>query len=539
MAEYTLVKFATCSQDARSIFNKAALEAYGFNHEEAIQLFENCLRLDSKCTMAHYFIAHCYAPNYNNPTGLDSSKSYEHAQKALALLKSDKSFSDLELALVEAQARRFCSPESSTPKELLTRNYANAMRDVFKKYDIDPDVISLFAESLMMLAPWALWTPLPNVTAAIPETTELVSVLENGLRDYPQHPALCHYYIHTMELSATPWKAMAAADVLRFRYNQGHLLHMASHIDMWVGHYSEAIESNAKGIEADEKYRKESRQENNFYKSYRMHNYHFIAWAAMFNGQFSVAIKNAEEADRQLDEEAIAFEMGGVKFGSVFLESFSTVTWHVLVRFGKWKEIIEHPLKENPELYPCYMATSHYARGVAFAALGMLEEAEKEREEFRKSLKSESLGNSSLWLMKNVMHDSKNRKGILDVAEAVLDGEVEYHKGNHQLAFQHLRLGVQRDITMMYDEPWGWMMPVRHALGALLLEQGEYQEAEQVYQEDLKTYKDNLWALLGLSKALKGQGKIDEATIVNGKFKIASSQADVDIRASCFCATRT
>ncbi len=136
MAEYgptVLVKFATCSQDARSIFNKAALEAYGFNHEEAIRLFENCLRLDSKCTMAHYFIAHCYAPNYNNPTGLDSSKSYQHAQKALALLQADKSFSDIELALVEAQARRFCSPESSTPKdELLTRNYVNAMRDVFK-----------------------------------------------------------------------------------------------------------------------------------------------------------------------------------------------------------------------------------------------------------------------------------------------------------------------------------------------------------------------------------------------------------------------
>ena len=538
-AEYEcdLLKKVCCSQEVRSTFNKAVLETYGFNHEEAIRLFEVCLSVDSNCAMAHYFIAHCFAPNYNNPDGLDAMKPYEHSQMALALTKTNSLFSTLEIALIEAQALRFCAPGSSIPQDVLTKNYASAMRDVFKAYKTDPDVISFFAESLMMLAPWTLWTPPPNITAALPETLELVSLLEKGLKNHPEHPALCHYYTHTMELSATPEKAMPAADILRVRYNHGHLLHMASHIDMWVGHYNKAIESNVKAIEADEKYRRESGQENNFYKVYRMHNYHFLAWAAMFNGQFDIAIKSAEEAYRQLDKEAVTFEMGSFSFGSIYLESFSTIPWHVLVRFGKWKEIIERPRGENMEIYPCYLATSHYARGVAFAALGMLEEAEKERKEFRKALQNQCFSN--VVLMNNKMHDSENRKGILNVAEAVLDGEVEYHKGNHQLAFQHLRLAVERDTALMYDEPWGWMMPARHALGALLLEQGECQEAELVYREDLKTYKDNLWALLGLSKALYCQGKTDEAATVRKTFEIASSQADVDIKASCFCATKS
>ncbi len=540
--EYKLIKKVTCSQEAQIFFDKAILQAYGFNHEEAIRCLEECLSMDCNCAMAHYFTAHCYAPNYNNPDGLDSEKAYEYAQKALALIKN-KSFTDWEVALIEAQAIRFCSPlpQHITGKVILsateyTRKYANTMREVYKKFDTDPDITSLFAESLMLLAPWSLWTSPPDITAAIPETMELVSVLEKGLKDHPQHPALCHFYIHTMELSATPEKAMPEADVLRVRYNQGHLLHMASHIDMWVGHYKEAIESNVKGIEADEQYRKESGQENNFYKVYRMHNYHFFAWAAMFNGQFSIALKNAEEAERQLDREAVTCELGDTQFGSTYLESFATISWHVLVRFGKWKEIIQRPLKEDAELYPCAMAMAYYARGVAFAALGRLEEAEKERKEFQKTLQGKSL--EGRLLMNNKMHDSENQRGILNVAEAVLDGEVEYHKGNHQLAFQHLRLAVERDMRLIYDEPWGWMMPARHALGALLLEQEECEEAEAVYREDLKIYKDNLWALLGLSKALEGQNKIEEAASVRKKFEQANLQADVEITASCFCATK-
>ena len=489
--------------------------------------------------MAHFFIAHCYAPSYNNKNGLNSRRSYEETQKGLSLLNTaiNKTFFEWEAALIEAQAQRFCSPADSKPNGELVRNYANAMREVYKRFETDPDIAALFAESLMMLAPWALWTPPPNITVAIPETPELVSVLEKALKEYPQHPGLCHFYVHTMELSATPEKAMPEANVLRERYYQGHLLHMAAHIDMWVGHYKEAVEVHEIAIAADEEYRKESGEENNVYQLYRMHNYHFTAWAAMFNGQFTVAMRRAEASEQQVSDDAVTAVFGGFQFGATRLEAYATTPWHVLVRFGKWEEIAQRPMKKPADLYPGTTATAHYARGVAFAALGRLEEAEKERNEFRKVLTSKSL--EGRFLHNNKMHEPENQTGILDVAEAVLDGEVEYHKGNYQLAFQHLRLAVERDTKLVYDEPWGWMMPARHALGALLLEQGESMEAEAVYREDLKVYKNNLWALLGLCKALENQGRLEEAATVEKQFEEASLQAEVKIKASCFCATKT
>ena len=209
----------------------------------------------------------------------------------------------------------------------------------------------------------------------------------------------------------------------------------------------------------------------------------------------------------------------------------------MLIRFGKWEEIINRPLREDKELYAATIATSHYARGVAFAVLGRITEAEAERKKFYAALENKALEKRQIHT--NIMHDSEHN-GILDVAEAVLNGEIEYFKGNIQQAFQHLRLAVERDLNLAYDEPWGWMMPARHVLGALLLEQGEAVEAEAVYQEDLKVldYKNNLWSLLGLHQALKMQQKTEEAERVDALLKVASEHADVKIQASCMCATK-
>ena len=543
MAEYPLdlggfkKTVSTTSKESQDWFDRGIVQVYGFNHEEAIRCFQKCLTIDSACAMAHYFIAYCNAPNYNNPDGLDCGMAYEEAQKALALTQTNSFYLPWEVALIEAQVHHFCSPVGSKKQEELTRNYANAMRKVFERFGKDVDIVALFAESLMMLAPWKLWTA-PPIVAAIPETKELVLVLEEGLKVDPTHPALCHLYIHTMELSATPEKALPAADVLRYRIpGHGHLLHMASHIDIWVGHYKDAVDINELAVSADETYRLKTCHENEFYKVYRMHNYHFATWAAMLDGQFTKAMKYAEGAEQQLDPEAVTSMLGDMSLGSTYLEAFACFPWHVLVRFGKWEDIIRRPLKEDRDIYAAVTATSHYARGVAFAALSRIKEAENERNEFQTALKNKAL--EGRCLMNNIMHDPVDRSGVLDVAEAVLNGEVEYHKGNYKLAFQNLRLAVERDINLSYDEPWGWMMPARHALGALLLEQGELVEAESVYRDDLKMYKNNLWSLLGLYKALEGQGKLEEAAKVNLLFLAASTQADVKIGASCFCATKT
>ena len=531
-------KVTTSSPDCQLWVDRGVGNTFGFNHEEANRCFEKALSFDSSCAMAHYFIAYNNAADYNNPDGMDYSVGFKEIQKALDIAQNSP-LSDWEKALIEAQTHRFCWPVGSKPLEELNRNYANAMRPVYRKFGRDDvDIAAFFAESLMNLAPWKLWTPPPNVKPAIPETEELMTVLENALKTDPSHPGLCHYYIHTMELSATPEKALPAADALRYRVpEQGHLVHMPSHIDMWVGHYKEAIDVNKRAVIADQTYMLKTGQDNEFYKMFRMHNYHFVVWAAMFDGQYATALEYAEAAEQQLGPAALAYMFGDMPIGSMYLEAFACLPWHVLVRFGKWDDIINRPLKEDREMYASTIATAHYARGVAFAVLGKMEEADAERRKFYHALESKALENRHMFV--NIMHDPKHHSGVLDVAAVVLDGEVEYHRGNIREAFQHLHLAVERDDNLTYDEPWGWMMPARHVLGALLLEQGKASAAEKVYREDLERYKNNLWSLLGLHQALKQQQKVTEAESVYASFKAASVRADIRIGASCLCATKT
>ena len=488
--------------------------------------------------MAHYFIAYSNAGHYNNINGGDYEEGFEEAQRALSLSK-ELPFSDWEVALIEAQVHRFCSPTGSVPFYILNRNYANAMRNVYQKFGGNKiEVAAFFAESLMNLVPWKLWNPYPDYKPSIPETLEIVSVLEDALKISPMHPGLCHFYIHTMELSATPEKALPCADALRNTVKEhGHLLHMASHIDMWVGHYKEATEVNELAILADKKYMLTSAVENNFYKMYRMHNFHFTVWAAMFNGQFDKSFNFAEAALDYLDKKAVTCMLGIFPIGMIYLEPIKIFPWEVLVRFGKWNEILKRPIEKEKELYPSSIAMSRYARGVAFAALDRVQEAEFERNLFYESLKDETLAKRVI--INNIMYDPKQPgKGVLDIAECVLNGEIEYRKGNFKQAFEHLRLAVKRDASLVYSEPWSWMMPTRHVLGALLLEHGDVVEAEAVYREDLIQYKNNMWSLFGLNQALKAQEKLEEAESVLDMFKKASVLADVEIGASCLCATK-
>ena len=531
-------KVTTSSADCQLWVDRGLAHTFGFNREEAVRCFQRALSFDSECAMAHYFVAYNQAADYNNPDGMDYAVGYEESQKACALIQHT-SVTDWESALIEAQVHRFCWPVGSKPIGELNRNYACAMRPVYHKFGgEDNDIAAFFAESLMMLAPWKLWTPAPDVKAVIPETEELVEVLEKALRLDPTHPAVCHFYIHTMELSATPEKALPAADALRFRVPEhGHFLHMPSHIDMWVGQYNEAVEANKRAVQADEAYVLKTGHDNEFYKAFRMHSYHFAVWAAMFDGQYATALKYAEEAEQQLRPDAVTYMMGDLPVGSMYLETFATLPWHVLVRFGKWEDIVSRPLKEDKDMYASTVAIARYARGIAFAALGRLEEADREREMFYVALQNKTL--NKRFFIKNFMYDPEHHTGILYVAEAVLNGEVEYHKGNYKKAFEHLRLAVERDTNLLYDEPWGWMMPARHVLGALLLEQGEAEAAEVVYREDLIKYKNNLWSLFGLHQALKQQKKMEEAEAVYALFQTASVRADVKIGASCLCAVKT
>ena len=531
------MKVTTGSSDCKQWIDVGILCTYGFQREEAIRCFEKALTFDSNCAMAHYFIAYNHAADYNNPDGMDYCTGFKEAQTALDMAKQS-SLSDLERELIEAQVHRFCWPVGSRPLQELHKDYVRAMRPIYQKYgENDSDVAAIFAESLMMLAPWALWTTPPNIKPAIAETEELQAVLEKALEKDQTHAGLCHFYIHMMELSATPEKALPASDILRHQYpNQGHLLHMPSHIDMWVGKYKEAIEANIKAVAADEEYVSKTGKDIEIYAMYRMHNYHFAVWASMFDGQYAKALEYAEVAEQKLSNETVTCKIGDLPLGSMFLESFGSLPWHVLIRFGKWEDIVSRPVK-NGDIHPSTVATSYYARAIAYAVMGKSKEAEDERTKFYNALQNKAI--EKCFLFNNVMHDPEQHRGILDVAEAVMNGEVEYHKGNFQDAFKHLHLAVERDNNLKYDEPWGWMAPARHVLGALLLEQGEAEDAEAVYREDLKKYKNNMWSLLGLCQALKQQQKMEELESFHSLYQEASSRSDIEIGASCLCATKT
>jgi len=526
--------------ECQKYINHGLLQLFGFNHEEAIRCFKKALQFDENCAMAHYLIAYGNAPNYNNPHGLDLADAFDESRKAMEVAsKNNSSVASWEMDLIKAQQHRFCSPPRSKQSKELNTNYVNEMRPVYQKYGKDDaEVAAFFAEALMQLAPWKLWTPAPEYKPAIPETEELTSVLETALKSHPDHPGLCHFYIHTMELSSTPEKALLAADALRKGFEQGHLLHMPGHIDMWVGHYKEATEINMLAIDADKLYVEKTGHDHEGYISYRLHNYHFVTWAAMFDGQYATAMKYAKELEDlvTIDAAHSTVMVGSVSFDMSNLESYACSSWHVMVRFGKWEDILNYPMKKEKDLFVATIATAHYARAVAFAVTGQFKEAELERKNFYNALMNETI--KSRYLHNNIMHNPESHSGILDVAEAVMNGEVEYQKGNIEEGFKHLHLAVERDSNLMYDEPWGWMMPSRHVLGALLLEQGRAAEAEVVYREDLKQYKNNMWSLLGLSQALKQQQKLEEAKTIQDLFDKASACTDVNIQASCLCATK-
>jgi tetratricopeptide (TPR) repeat protein len=302
---------------------------------------------------------------------------------------------------------------------------------------------------------------------------------------------------------------------------------MPTHVDVLCGDYQNVVSRNHSAIVADRKYL-ERRGADNFYSVYRCHNYHFKIYGAMFLGQPSIALETADELIATMSEDFL-------RSLADWFEGFVPMKQHVLVRFGLWDEILAQKIPGDPGLYTVTTAMMHYARTVAFANLGKISQAEVERDLF---LTARDKVPETRMLFNNTCQD------ILRVAEQMLLGELEYKKGNREKAFEHLRRSVEIDDTMPYDEPWGWMQPTRHALGALLIEQGQYEEAEAVYRADLGLdatlsracqHPGNVWSLHGLHECLVHRGETVEALQVKLQLDKAVARAGVPIKASCYC----
>lgn len=507
-------RITTDSPEAQAWFDRGLALVYGFNHEEAIRCFERAAWEDPACAMAQWGIAYANGVHINNTAmSRDASRAaHRSSRRALRLAPPE----GWEREVIEALQARYAWP-APEDRAGLNEAYAEAMGAVHRAHPDDPDVAALYAESLMVLRPWKQWnkdgTPAPG-------TLEVVRVLEAGLKAAPNHPALCHFYIHAVEASPEPGRALGAADALRELIpDSGHLVHMPSHIDVLLGRYEEAILANEKATAADGRYLA-LRGPNNFYTLYRAHNWHFIVYGAMFAGQKDKAMRAAREIPRQVPSELVLARVDE-------LDAFMPTALHVMVRFGMWEEILREAAPD--ERLPVSTAIRRYARGVAFAATGRVREAEAEREAFEQA--RAGVPETSI-LFNNTSRD------ILKIASAMLEGEIEYRKGNEARAFVLLREAVVMDDALNYDEPWGWMQPARHALGALLLERGAIKEAEGVYREDLKRHPDNVWALHGLAEALRRGGGDGEALgRVEAKLKERAARTDVPITASCACRT--
>lgn len=502
----------TDSEDAQAWFDRGLALCFAFNHEEAVRCFERALEQDPGMAMALWGMAYAWGPNINNM--LIEPQQMAQAQLAIRLAQlHSANATPREQALIAALAKRYVMPVPED-RDPINQAYADAMREVHAQYGDDPLVCTLFAESLMNLQPWKHWSAEGEPAE---HTNEIVSVLEKGLEQHPGYPGMCHLYIHTMEASPTPEKALPAANALRYSLSTlGHLVHMPTHIDVLLGNYDSVVNTNLEAIDADRPFL-EREGPYNFYSLYRMHNYHFVVYGAMFDGQSELALRTARELTKQVPEDMLQAQ-------SDFLDAFMPTPIHVLVRFGRWEDILNEP--EPAKYLPYSRAIWHYARALAYASTGRVDQAEAEQQSFEEQC--ERVPDTS-YLFQNSSHN------ILEVAAAMVAGEIAYRKGNFDEAFDHLREAVRRDDELNYDEPWGWMQPARHALGALLLEQGHYEESEAVYREDLRHHPNNPWALHGLAEALHKQGKMDEAMTCHEQFATASERTDVKIDRSCYC----
>ncbi len=534
-------KVTTTSADAQRWFDRGLNWCFGYHHFEAVDCFQKAVEADPSCAMAHWGIGYAAGPNYNFPwewmdpasKAASLARSYDAAHAALALIGH---VTPAERALIEALPARYPQRDVIDDQSPWNNAFADAMRLAYQAHPRDLEVSHIFAEAIMNRTPWRMWHPRTGEPMPGAGTQEAREVLEAAFRDLPgamDHPGLLHFHVHLMEMSPNPEAALVTGDRLReVSPDMGHLTHMPTHIDIQCGHYRDAMLWNQKAIVADRKFYDRAGPMN-FYSGYRIHNYHFAAYGAMFLGQYAPAIAAADEMVETMPEEFLRISSPPM---ADFFESYVAVRQHVLVRFGKWHEIIAQELPADRELYCNTVAMMHYARGVAHAALGDVAAAEAEQALFRAAAKrvpeSRQIHNVKCVL-------------LLAVAEQMLEGEIAYRRGEHDAAFARLRAAIALEDELPYDEPWGWMQPIRHALGALLLEQGRAAEAEVVYREDLglggslpraQIHPDNLWALRGLLDCLERRGETGEAALIRQRVAFAAARADQAVEVSCFCA---
>src|SRR5271154_2645338 len=487
---------ATTSEEAQKFFDQGLTLDYAFNHGQAVRSFRRAAELDPKSPMPYWGMALALGPNYNETRGEDEKGAYEAIQKAKELAASAP---EGEREYVNALARRF-SNDAKPDYDKLARDYAAAMRELSHHYPDDPDAGTLFAESLMDQHAWALWT---NDGKPAENTLEIVATLESVLRRWPDHAGANHFYIHAMEMSPDPGRAMPSADRLGTLVpGGGHLVHMPSHIYIRTGDYAAAVKSNQQAVAVDNNTPRPPGGDMS-YMIYRAHNVHFLAAAAMMDGEFDVATAAAKD---------LASRANAVVGNMPMAQDSLPYQLFVELRFARWDDVLAAP--PTPEKLNGLALFWHYARGVAFAEKGQPAQAEAEQAAMEAVYKQIAPGPA--------FGSSYNGWATVhDVAAQTLAARIAAARGYWAGPTEQWRAAVAVQDKMNYDEPADWYSPVRESLGAALLRSGKGEEAEQVFRADLEQNRRNPRSLFGLWKSLEAQNKTVDAQWTRQSFEAA------------------
>ena len=509
-------KVTTDSPQAQRYFNQGLAFYHGFNHGEAIRSFQEAARLDPKCAMAHWGIALACGPHIN--LTIVAPPTAELAWKELKLAQENAGHaSAVERDLVEALSHRYANPQPED-RAPLDQAYGDAMRKVWQAHPDDPEVGVLFAEAMMDLQPWNQWTPdgQPNTG-----TEEILATLDAVLKLNPNHPFANHLYIHALEASPHPERADAAAEHLRtLQPGLAHNVHMPSHIDIRRGRWQQAIATNLNAVEADRRYRQIVGIPKGLVPLYAAHNRHMLAYAAMMTGQRKLAVE-------QIRAMVAEFPPDFVKENAMSAEGFAAMPLEVLVRFGRWDEILAAP-DNYPDYMPFTRAFHHAARAVACAAKGDAANARQAQAIY--------LERAKLVPTDDFIWGNNSCQAILGVVTPMVEGEILVAEGKIDDGVAQLRAGVAVEDALKYDEPPGWLIPIRHSLGAVLTRNGRFAEAEQIYRDDLKRQPDNGWSLFGLTESLREQGKNkEEREAMQLRFRKIWAKSDLKLTSSCLC----
>jgi len=502
-------------EGVQEYFNQGLVLAFAFNHAESVRSFKAAQTLDPSCAMCFWGEALARGPNINVTSNGKAVMSDEQRIKAFEALGKAKDLmtnsTPQEQAYITALSSRY-DGDISSDRNTLDIAYAVAMGKVVETYPEDMDAASLYSEALMNTMPWNYWLDDGKPKS---DTVKVITKLEEVLEREPNHPLAIHLYIHAVEASNTPERAESAADRLGSLVpGAGHLVHMPAHIFWRVGRYHDASEANINAAKVDEEYIAQCNAQGFYPAAYYPHNIHFLWAASTMEGRSELSIESALKVSKYVSLEQIKM------FPTI--EYFHTIPLLSYVRFGKWDEILNFPKPTSELKYS--QGIYHYARGMAYSANGELEKALKEQVQILPLKDSEEV--------KVIIKGGQPSGLLLDIANELLLGQIEFSKSNFSLASKHFVTAVDLQDTLPYTEPPFWYYPSRQSLGNSLMKEGKASSAENVYKRDLKDYPRNGWSLYGLTLALKEQGKLEEAEEAHKKFKHIWQLSDINLKAS-------